>query len=122
MTAPAESPFAALEIAPTLDLGAVKRAYFAALQKHPPHSDPPGFKRLRAAYECLNTPERLATAFLEEPLDTEATRQAYRQRFDQALAEAAKQATEAVRETGQSRRVMEALLALDLPEAARLLG
>ena len=38
----AEGPFAVLGIAPTLDLGAVKRAYFAALPRHPPHADPAG--------------------------------------------------------------------------------
>src|SRR5439155_9465721 len=50
-----ESPFQVLGIAPTLDLGAVKRAYFAALTRHPPHADPEGFRRLRAAYEPLPT-------------------------------------------------------------------
>ena len=121
MTVPAESPFVALGIPPTLDLAAVKRAYFAALRNHPPHADPQGFKRLRAVYERLNTPDRLAAAFLEEPLDAEATLLTYRQRFDEALADAAKRITDTHREADQSRRVMEILLDLDLPEAVRLM-
>ena len=35
------------------DKAAIKRAYFAAVKKHPPDADPEGFKAVRAAYETL---------------------------------------------------------------------
>ncbi len=54
-------PFDVLGIAPTDDLSAVKRAYFSALKVHPPHSDPAGFRRLRAAYDTLLKPGALKT-------------------------------------------------------------
>lgn len=34
----------------------LKRAYFARLREHPPHSDPTGFQRLREAYDRLLAP------------------------------------------------------------------
>ena len=67
-----EDPFAVLGIAPTVDLGAIKRAYFAALPRHPPHADPAGFARLRAAYDALQTPTGRATRILSAPLDLDA--------------------------------------------------
>ena len=36
----------------------IKRAYFTRVREHPPERDPQAFKRIRAAYEQLNTPER----------------------------------------------------------------
>lgn len=59
-----ESPFAVLGIAPTTELTALKRGYFAALKLHPPHADPEGFRRVRAAYEALSAPGALAAAWL----------------------------------------------------------
>jgi len=67
-------PFAILGLAPTRELGAVKRAWFTALPKHPPESDPEGFRRLRDAYEKLSTPAGLTAAFASAPLDLEAVR------------------------------------------------
>jgi hypothetical protein len=59
MTEP--NPFQVLE---------VKRSYFAQLQKHPPHTDPEGFRRLRAAYETLIAARGLASAFVDAPCAT----------------------------------------------------
>lgn len=59
-----ENPFAVLGIAPTTDLAALKRGYFGALKRHPPHADPEGFRRVRAAYEALSMPGALASAWL----------------------------------------------------------
>jgi len=72
------SPFEVLQIAPTLAVGAVKRAYFAALQKHPPHSDPEGFRRLRQAYERLQRPLERAAAFALSPVDVEGELERFR--------------------------------------------
>lgn len=46
-------PFRTLGIEPTLDRASIKRAYFGELQRHPPHADPEGFRRIRDAYEQL---------------------------------------------------------------------
>lgn len=65
-------PFEALGLAPTLDPGGVKRAWFAALARHPPHADVEGFRRVRAAYEELTRPGGLAAAFMSHPPDFDA--------------------------------------------------
>ncbi len=61
--------FKALGVAPTLDLGAIKRAYFELLKTCPPHLDPERFSRLRHAYEPLSTPAGLAAAYFSAPMD-----------------------------------------------------
>ena len=43
--------FKVLEISPTNDIKAIKRAYSSKLRVCSPESDPEGFKILRAAYE-----------------------------------------------------------------------
>jgi hypothetical protein len=68
----ATDPFAELHLTPTLDLAAIKRAYFAALKRSPPHADPEGFKRIRAAYEDLLEPTRRTTHVMSAPLDGSA--------------------------------------------------
>ena len=85
-----EEPFAVLRLAPTLDLVAVKSAYFAALVRHPPHQDVEGFQRLRRAYEALTRPGGLALAYLTGPVDVQPWIQAARERFDAPLAVAAR--------------------------------
>jgi len=67
--ASAPSPFERLGMAPTLDIGAIKRAYFTALSRHPPHSDPEGFRRVREAYERLGAPAARMAAYLSSPVD-----------------------------------------------------
>jgi len=81
-------PFALLGIAPTLDPAAVKRAYFEALARHPPHQDPEGFQRVRGAYEALTRPGALAAAYLTSPLDVRSLAGQARERFDAALEKA----------------------------------
>jgi hypothetical protein len=83
-----DEPFAVLELTPTLDLAAVKRAYFAALARHPPHQDPEGFQRVRRAYEALIRPGALAAAYLASPVDVGKLAQEARERFDAALEKA----------------------------------
>jgi hypothetical protein len=75
-------PFAILGIAPTLELSAVKRAWFSALPGHPPETDPEGFRRLRNAYEQLSTPGQLAVAFAAAPVDFPTVERAWAERFD----------------------------------------
>ncbi len=59
-----DNPFGVLGLPPTLDPARIKRAYFAALAKTPPHQDGDGFRKLRKAYEQLTQPGSLALAFL----------------------------------------------------------
>lgn len=82
------APFSVLEIAPTLDGGQVKRAYFRLLAKHPPHQDPEGFRRLRQAYEELTRPGGQAVAYLRAPVDVASELQAYEERYRAPLAQA----------------------------------
>jgi curved DNA-binding protein CbpA len=86
-------PFTVLGLAPTLDAVAVKRAYFAALARHPPHQDAEGFQRVRSAYEALASPGALAAAYLASPVDVRKLAEEARERFDAALQQAAEAVT-----------------------------
>ena len=58
-------PYAELGLAPTATEAEIKQVYFALVRQHPPETDSQGFKRIRAAYERLRTPEkRLETDML----------------------------------------------------------
>jgi hypothetical protein len=107
-----EEPFAVLGLAPTLDPAVVKRAYFAALARHPPHEDPEGFRRTRAAYEALTRPGALEVAYLASPVEVHKLADEARARFDAAL--------EKAREAVQSARQGEELVARFLDRCSRL--
>jgi curved DNA-binding protein CbpA len=94
-------PFAVLGVEPTLDAATVKRAYFAALARHPPHQDAQGFQRVRGAYEVLSAPGGLAAAYLASPMNVRRLADEARERFDAAMerASAAALATRAEGET-----------------------
>jgi curved DNA-binding protein CbpA len=94
-------PFAILGLEPTLDAAAVKRAYFAALARHPPHQDAERFQRVRGAYEALSSPGGLAAAYLASPMDVRKLADEARARFDAAMqrASAAALAARAEEET-----------------------
>ncbi len=109
-----------LNLAPTLDRGALKRAYFAELAKHPPHSDAEGFRRLRTAYEALSAPGGLERAFATAPPDLGALLAGYRARFDDALATAATTALEEGTQTERVRAFVERLSRLEWSEAVRV--
>jgi predicted nucleic acid-binding Zn ribbon protein len=89
-----EHPFEILGIAPTLDARAIKRAYFARLAQTPPHIDPQGFRRLRAAYELLQQPQSLRVAWLSAPLETGRALAAWEQQHGHRLAAATAESTE----------------------------
>jgi curved DNA-binding protein CbpA len=74
-------PFRVLGLDPTLDRAAIKRAYFAAVQRTPPHSDPEAFRRVRTAYEQLQSPSQVQTAYLQGPLDADAGLTRWEARF-----------------------------------------
>ncbi len=51
-------PFAVLGVPEDAGDAAVRAAYVAAVERHPPDRDPEGFKAIRAAYEVLKDPRR----------------------------------------------------------------
>lgn len=84
-----ENPFDVLGIAPTLRADVIKRAYFTLLARHPPHADPVGFARLRAAYDALGTPAARTAFVLSAPLDRAALWEARASEAELAEARAA---------------------------------
>jgi hypothetical protein len=115
---PAVDPFTVLEIVPTLELGQVKRAYFALLAKHPPHLDPEGFRRLRAAYEAVSHPSGLAFAYARCPPDRQRALEGWQARFGPALERIA-----SARSEGRVvERAIEAYSRLSLAQALSLAG
>ena len=60
-----EDPYAVLGLNPQATAEEIKKAYFALVRANPPERDPGGFKRIRAAYDCLKSAEkRLETDML----------------------------------------------------------
>ncbi len=118
MTTP-EEPFAVLELAPTLDVAAIKRAYFAALARHPPQQDPEGFRRLRGAYEALTRPGALAASYLASPVDVRKLAEEARERFDTALEKAAEAALAARAGQEAGARLVERCSRMSWEEALR---
>ena len=118
-------PFAVLGLSPTLDLQKVKQAYFQGLNQHPPHSDPVGFRALRAAYEALDHPERLCKAYLETPLGQQELDQAaaaLEQRFGPGLRAAQEQRAAEQERALRMLRFSSATGRLTLNEALRIYG
>jgi curved DNA-binding protein CbpA len=62
-------PYAVLGLPRKASLDDVKKAYFAKVREFPPERDPGMFKKIRAAYEMLRTPEAKAATdmFLPQP-------------------------------------------------------
>ena len=53
-------PYTVLGLARQATATEIKRAYFTLVREHTPEHDPEGFKRIRAAYDALRTPEARA--------------------------------------------------------------
>ncbi len=51
-------PYEVIGVAPTASQEQITQAYFARVRESPPERDPAGFKRLRAAYDRVKTPEK----------------------------------------------------------------
>jgi hypothetical protein len=119
---PREDPFVVLGLQPTLDVAPIKQAYFAALSRHPPHRDPLGFQRLRAAYEQLMEPSGLAAAYLASPPDLAAELARYRARFDAALVLAAATPREAESDTARASQFIEQVSRMSWDQALAALG
>lgn len=113
------SLFSILSIPATLHAATVKRGYFQQLALHPPHQDPDGFRRLRAAYEALQEAGARAVAYLDTELDFAAEEALYRDRFEPAIAAARSQALPAA---PPDRRFHRCVSHLSYSEAIRLFG
>ena len=111
------SPFSVLGIAATNDPAAVKRGYFAALVRHPPHADPDGFRRLRAAYESLSTAEGLEAAFALAPPDVHAELVRYRARLDALLAATASNVSDATAASDAGVQLRSSVMRMSLADA-----
>jgi curved DNA-binding protein CbpA len=58
MTDTYENPYVVLGLNRTATLDEIKQAYFLQVRQHPPEREPDAFKRIRAAYDQLKTPEK----------------------------------------------------------------
>jgi hypothetical protein len=112
-----ESPFAVLGIPATLDPGQVKRGWFRALARHPPHQDPEGFRRLRAAYEALTRPGGLAMAFAASPIDADAALARWNERFEESISRATEEARRSEADSALISRFVDATSQLAFAEA-----
>ncbi len=57
-------PYEVLGLSREADADAIKKAYFAKVREFPPEREPVMFKRIRAAYDALRTPEAKAVTDL----------------------------------------------------------
>lgn len=114
------SPFELLGIPPTLDPAEVKKGYFVALSRHPPHADPEGFRRVRSAYEALSRPGGLVTAYLAVPFDARAELARWSEALDRPLAEAGVTYRRRLAEQHSSERFAERFSRLSWAEALAL--
>jgi len=95
MSPPAASeqePFSVLGIEPTLDASRVKRAYFEAVARTPPHRDAEAFRRVRTAYEALGRAGALEAAYLAAAIDVPRELAPLRERLAPALGQARERA------------------------------
>ena len=122
MTAPEQSPFATLGIAPTLDPAAVKRGYFMALQKSPPHADPAGFRRIREAYEILSRRDELFAAYMSTPPDVHLVLAELDATIGQEISRLADANASRSNDAARKRAVVDMLSRLSLDHALQTFG
>jgi hypothetical protein len=111
-----DDPFFVLGLAPTLDPAAIKRAYFQALAKTPPHADAQGFRRLRTAYEALSDPRQLPLAWLRAPIDTEAELARWQERFGARMQAASVESRRARDEARAVERLIERVMRMRISD------
>jgi curved DNA-binding protein CbpA len=116
-------PFVVLGIAPTDDLGTIKRAYFAALKRSPPHADPLGFRSARTAYETLSDPRKRALAVLRAPLppsELEQARACFQETWGTRIERARESSAREKRAQAAAKHFVERLGDLSFAEACAL--
>lgn len=100
-------PFALLGLAPTTNRDRVKAAYFAKLQRHSPHEDPAGFRRLRQVYEAITLPGALEAAYLMAPIAIAEARARFCDPLDAEVSEAQRRHVEAAASATAGQRFFE---------------
>jgi hypothetical protein len=115
-------PFEGLGIAPTLDAAQVKRAYFALLRLHPPHADPEGFRRIRAAYETLTAPGALGLAYATAPVAAVEGLAKWRQRWDAPMQQALAHLREATAQAAALEAFVGETSSMTFTKAAAMFG
>ena len=105
-----------------MDLGVIKRAYFAALVKHPPHRDPEGFKRIRSAYEALHSRGEAVSAVLRSAIDVESELSVLRARHDAALVSARQASAASAADTARVACFVEGLAQMSFEEVLAAFG
>ena len=113
-------PFEALELSPTLDMTTVKRSYFALLQRHPPHADPEGFRRLRGAYEALTAPGALELAYATVRIRAEEELTRWRERWEAPMQQAVLRCSEAAARAAAVEAFVKEASSMTLRELAAL--
>ena len=110
-------PFAQLGLQPTLDINAIKRAYFSRLSNAPPQArGGVEFRALRTAYEALSTRETRLLAFLRAPPSAEE-RQAFERAHGERLAATRKVAAAAATTKERLERFIQIYSSSSLDEA-----
>jgi len=74
MTDTYENPYAVLGLNRAATPDEIKQAYFFQVRQHPPEREPEAFKRIRAAYDQLKTPEKRVEADMRVLEDLPPTR------------------------------------------------
>ncbi len=64
MTSAYHDPYAVLGASRTATQEEIRQAYFTQVRQHPPEREPEQFKRIRAAYDQLKTPDKRREADL----------------------------------------------------------
>ncbi len=113
-------PFKTLGIDPTLDSARVKHAYFALLRLHPPHADPEGFRRVRAAYETLTAPGALGLAYATAPIAAAEGLAQWRRRWDTPVQQALAHLREATAQAAALEAFVEKTSSTTLTKAAAI--
>ena len=110
-------PYKMLELERGADPRAIKTAYFRLMRLHPPEKSPEEFKRIRAAYDLLSSPERRAAYDAEQELHDEQGAEA------QAVLRAARECM-GQGEFARARDMLERLLAENpsIADAREILG
>lgn len=110
------SPFDALGIPATLDLQTIKRAYFSAIAKTPPHADPAKFRQIRDSYESLLSDEKRVLAFLRQPIRADEELTAFDAKWAERIRVARTQARPTTESPEAVRRFIERLSRFDWTE------
>ena len=111
-----EDPYLVLALAPTLDAAKIKRAYFAAIAKSPPHVDATAFRRVRQAFEALLDDDARVLAFLRAPIDERSALAAFEACWAERLEAAPREAASSTESPDTVRRFIDRIARLEFAD------